>query len=175
MSNTFLEQRSNGAVACGTLLILIVLAAAGCSATKPQAGGAISFPSARQKPGVNSGPTGPTLRLDYGQKDSPGNPIASFMYFVPLISPEPVAIVQSPGNTQRARILSVARRESGNQFSAVCEFAITGEGTHDNIFVHSELIRQNERRLQEGGELNRYCSFANAAFQIHAGENGWHI
>ena len=45
---------------------------------------------------------GPTLRLDYGRGDSPGDPVAEFMYFVPLISLEPVSIVKSPGNTQRA-------------------------------------------------------------------------
>src|SRR5712664_3591914 len=50
--------------------------------------------------------TGPTIGLDYGRDKSPGNPVASFMYFVPLISPEPVSSSTSPGSTQAARVLS---------------------------------------------------------------------
>jgi hypothetical protein len=105
--------------------------------------------------------SGPRLRLDYGQKDSLGIPITDFMYFVPLISPEPVASAVSAGNSQRARVLSVTRRDNGNAFSAVCEFEITGDGMQQNIIDHSELTRKNERMLQQGGEighvLDRIC------------------
>jgi len=105
--------------------------------------------------------TGPTLRLDYGQKDSVGIPITDFMYFVPLISPEPVASGVSAGNSQRAHILSMTRRSKGDAFSAVCEFEITGDGMQQNTIDHSELIHKKERMLKEGGEishaLNRIC------------------
>ena len=50
---------------------------------------------------------GPTIRLHYGRTDGPGNAIADFMYFVPLISPERVTVVTSKGNTQRARVHAV--------------------------------------------------------------------
>ncbi|HWH70632.1 MAG TPA: hypothetical protein VNT26_14685, partial [Candidatus Sulfotelmatobacter sp.] len=42
--------------------------------------------------------TGPTLHLDYGRGQAPGNPLADFRYFVALISPEPVSLSASPSN-----------------------------------------------------------------------------
>jgi hypothetical protein len=55
---------------------------------------------------------GPTLRLEFGRNQSPGNPLASFMYFVPLISPEPVSSITSPSSTQAARVLSAKRKST---------------------------------------------------------------
>jgi hypothetical protein len=52
---------------------------------------------------------GPTLHLDNGRGESPGNTVAEFMYFVPLISLEPVSVLQSPGNTQGIRRVSATR------------------------------------------------------------------
>jgi hypothetical protein len=41
--------------------------------------------------GLAAALTGPTLHLDYGHGQALHNPVSQFMYFVPLISPEPVA------------------------------------------------------------------------------------
>ena len=53
------------------------------------------------KSGASPAPesAGPTLHLDYGRGESSGNSVAEFMYFVPLISLEPVSVIKSPGNT----------------------------------------------------------------------------
>src|ERR1035438_3942931 len=61
---------------------------------------------------ATSGSHGPTIRLDYAAGRSNGSPVASFMYFVPLISPEPVASITSPGSTQSVQLFSEIGRAS---------------------------------------------------------------
>jgi hypothetical protein len=104
---------------------------------------------------------GPTLHLDYGHGESSGNPVAEFMYFVPLISLEPVSVVKSPGNTQRARMVSATRSFSARSFLVTCEFEFAGEGKQQNIFDHTEKIRRHERELEEGGSLNHQLGSIN--------------
>ena len=76
------------------------------------------------------------------------------MYFVPLISLEPVSVVKSPGNTQRARMLSTTRSVTARSFLVTCEFEFNGEGNQQYVFDHSEEIRRHERELKEGGLLD---------------------
>jgi hypothetical protein len=77
------------------------------------------------------------------------------MYFVPLISPEPVTVSQSSGNTQRMRLISVTRQFAADSFSVAGEFEVTGEGSHRNTFDPAENVRRNERKLKDGGSLER--------------------
>ena len=104
---------------------------------------------------------GPTLRLDYGRGESPGNPVAEFMYFVPLISLEPVSIVKSPGNTQRARMLSATRSFKARAFLVTCEFEFIGEGNHQDVLDHSEKVHRHERELKRGGTLDHQLGSIN--------------
>ena len=97
---------------------------------------------------------GPTLRLDYGRGESPGNPVAEFMYFVPLISPEPVSIVKSPGNTQRARMVSATRSFKDRSFQVTCKFDFVGEGNQQDVLDHTEKVRRHERELKKGDMLD---------------------
>ncbi len=98
--------------------------------------------------------TGPTLHLGDGRGGSPGNTVAEFMYFVPLISLEPVSVVKSPANTQRARMLSATRSVTAGSFLVTCEFEFKGEGNQQYVFDHSEKIRRHERELKEGSLLD---------------------
>ena len=100
-------------------------------------------------------PTGPTIRLDYGSGISPGNPVSSFMYFVPLISPEPVSSVTSPGSTQVARVLSAKRTSTPNSFVVTCEFEFAGNGSQQSIFDLAPTIRRQEQKLKAGGSTGR--------------------
>jgi hypothetical protein len=101
-----------------------------------------------------SGLAGPTLQLNYGHGESQGNPVDEFMYFVPLISLEPVSVIKSPGNTQCARMVSILRSFKDKSFLVTCEFEFTGEGNQQNIFDHTEKIRRHEQELKDGGSLN---------------------
>jgi hypothetical protein len=102
--------------------------------------------------------TGPTIRLDYGNGKSPGNPVASFMYFVPLISPEPVTSVTSPGSTQVARVLSSKRKGTPNSFVVTCDFEFAGDGTQRSILDLEPNIRRHKRKLEAGGSTGRQLS-----------------
>jgi hypothetical protein len=102
--------------------------------------------------------TGPTIRLDYGRDQSPGNPVASFMYFVPLISPEPVSSSTSPGSTQAARVLSARRKGTAHSFVVTCEFEFTGNGSQQSIMDLAPTIRRHERELSAGGSTGRLLS-----------------
>ena len=102
--------------------------------------------------------TGPTIRLDYGRDQSPGNPVASFMYFVPLISPEPVSSTTSPGSTQAARVLSAKRRSTAHSFVVTCEFEFTGDGSQQSLLDLAPTIRRKEGQLRAGGSIGRQLS-----------------
>jgi len=106
-------------------------------------------------------PTGPTLQLDYGHGEPRGNPVSQFMYFVPLISPEPVFVFTNTGNTQCARVLSFHCRTNCAMFLATCEFEFTGEGAERNIFDHTHNIQKHKQELQAGGLLKHQLGSIN--------------
>jgi hypothetical protein len=108
-------------------------------------------------------PTGPTLHLNYGRGETNGNPISAFMYFVPLISPEPVSVFTNAGNTQCARVLSFACRTNGSSFRATCEFDFTGTGSQRNVFDLTEKIKRHEKELQAGGSVKHVLAAINVA------------
>src|SRR5215469_788007 len=110
--------------------------------------------------GVDAAPDGPTLHLDYGQGQLT-NPIGQFMYFVPLVSPEPVVAFTSANNKQYARVISSTCRFSGGTFKATCEFEIVGRGYQRNVLDHSDLIRRHNKELKAGGSLTRQLGSIN--------------
>ena len=81
------------------------------------------------------------------------------MYFVPLISPDPLVRTENPGNTQQARLLTAKRRVSADSFSLTCEFEISGAGFERNTFDPTNHLRRHEKRLQEGGVLERQLDY----------------
>src|SRR5580765_1734458 len=82
-------------------------------------------------------PTGPTLQFDYGQGMPRTNLISRFVYFVPLISREPVSMLTSPGNSQGARLLTFHCRTNKSTFVTKCDFEFVGSGSLQNIFDHT--------------------------------------
>ncbi|HTB84155.1 MAG TPA: hypothetical protein VK742_10920 [Candidatus Sulfotelmatobacter sp.] len=106
-------------------------------------------------------PTGPTLQLDYGHGEPRGNPISQFMYFVPLISPEPVSVFTNTGNTQCARVLSFHCQTNCTTFLTTCEFDFTGQGAERNVFDHTHNIQKHEQELQAGGLLKHQLGSIN--------------
>jgi hypothetical protein len=144
------------AIMLGLLLLI------GCfTPTSRLAGAPLVPPTGKSEASPAPESAGPTLHLDYGHGESPGNPVAEFMYFVPLISLEPVSVVKSPGNTQRARMVSATRSFTARSFLVTCEFEFAGEGNQQNIFDHTENIRRHERELKEGGSLNHQLGSIN--------------
>jgi hypothetical protein len=80
------------------------------------------------------------------------------MYFVPLISPEPVSSSTSPGSTQAARVLSAKRKDTGHSFAVTCEFEFTGNGSQQSIVDLAPNIRRHDGELRAGGSTGRLLS-----------------
>ncbi len=72
------------------------------------------------------------------------------MYFIPLISPEPVSVVSSARTNQFARVVSFSRKTGLKSFHVTCEFEITGEGSERNVFDQSAHIRRQDKQLKAG-------------------------
>jgi hypothetical protein len=80
------------------------------------------------------------------------------MYFVPLISPEPVSSLTSPGSTQVARVFSAKRKSTPNSFVVTCEFEFSGSGSQQSILDLEPNIRRHKRKLEAGGSTGRQLS-----------------
>ena len=100
-----------------------------------------------------AGETGPTLHFDYGSRQAPANPLIHFMYFVPLISPQPVSVFTNAGNTQMARVVSLNCHTNGLTFHATCDFELAGAGVERNVIDQAAIIRGHEQSLQAGQVL----------------------
>jgi hypothetical protein len=96
---------------------------------------------------------GPTLHLRHGAEAGAANPVAEFMYFVPLISFAPVVSITSPGSTQSVRMISSKRSVSGHSFTTACELELNGDGRQQNIFDLAPNIHRHEDKLAKGGSL----------------------
>jgi hypothetical protein len=102
---------------------------------------------------LTAAPTGPTLQFAYDQDRPLDNPLTGFMYFVPLISPEHVALSTNLGNTQCARVISCRCRTNGVSFEAECEFTFVGDGLLRNAFSHDAIIKRRQKDLESGKGL----------------------
>jgi hypothetical protein len=140
----------------GFAIVPLSVALAGAAGDTPNALSATNYPSSRRSP-----LTGPTLDLDYRTGPEAGNPLVEFMYFVPLIAPEPVAISQSPGNSQRARVVSSTRRFTNRSFLVTYEYEFIGAGEQRNTLDHSEKIRAHEKEIKAGRSLDEQLESIN--------------
>lgn len=104
---------------------------------------------------------GPTLKLDYGSGESAGSSVSDFMYFVPLISPEPIMVLSSPGNTQRARFVSARREFKTRTFQVTCDFEFTGDGYQRNVTDHAPKLKRREADLKKGAVLDNQLDAIN--------------
>jgi hypothetical protein len=143
------------------LTFALVLLAGGFAPALQLAGAPLSPRAAESQASPAPGLAGPTLLLNYGRGESPVNTVAEFMCFVPLISQEPVSVVQSFGNTQRARMGSATRSFTAKSFLVTCQFQFIGEGNQQDVFDHSEKIRRHERELKDGGTLDHQLGSIN--------------
>jgi hypothetical protein len=94
---------------------------------------------------------GPTMIMSYNKNRYVKNPIASFMYFVPLIAPTRVDNISSVNNTQQMGIISHEIKVDSRSFYVACEFEVLGNGFHMNTFdpvgmiaAHTDEIKKRE-------------------------------
>jgi hypothetical protein len=83
---------------------------------------------------------GPTVTLSYDIRTVVKNPISSFMYFVPLVSPTLVEVETSADNNQQTGLVSYERKITSKSFYVACEFEMTGKGFFKTRFNPPEII-----------------------------------
>jgi hypothetical protein len=110
---------------------------------------------------------GPTVALSYSRRTFKKNPISSFMYFIPLISPTFVDRETSADNEQQVGIISYERNVTSKSFYVTCEFEILGKGFHKNTFDPAGMIAKHAGDLKEGELLTNtldYIKFEGKGF-----------
>jgi hypothetical protein len=86
--------------------------------------------------------SGPTLSIEY-KDGGQGNPVDTFMYFVPLVAPTTMDVYTDPNTTLNARIISRTSKESASKFTTTCIFEIRGSGVYEAFFEPTEMIAFN--------------------------------
>ena len=106
---------------------------------------------------------GPTVLLSYSREALEENPIRSFMYFVPLISPVTVNRGASAGNRQQAGILSYERRATSRSFCVTCDFTMSGQGFSRYTFDPAGMIalRIAQSKKPKGEPLSHVLDYIN--------------
>ena len=102
---------------------------------------------------------GPTLIMSYSKQKFAKNPIASFMYFVPLIAPTLVDNISSVNNEQQLGIISHKIITDSKSFHVVCEFEILGKGFHINTFDSAGMIAAHTDELKQGETLAQMLDY----------------
>jgi hypothetical protein len=116
-------------------------------------------PSAADSNNPANDNTGPTVLLSYSKETFKKNPISSFMYFVPLISPTGVDRQTSANNEQQVGIISYKRKITSKSFDVVCEFEILGKGFHRNTFDPTGMMALFVDTLKEGESLTNMLDY----------------
>ena len=102
---------------------------------------------------------GPTMIMSYSKKEFVKNPIESFMYFVPLISPTLVDNISSVNNTQQVGIISYEKKVTSKSFYLACDFEILGSGFHMNTFDPAGMIAAHTDELKKGESLTNMLDY----------------
>jgi len=102
---------------------------------------------------------GPTMVMSYDKEKSARNPVASFMYFVPLIAPTFVDNISSVNNDQQVDITSHKLVIDSKSFHVVCEFEVLGHGFHMNTFDPAGMIRSHTDELKKGETLKNMLDY----------------
>jgi hypothetical protein len=102
---------------------------------------------------------GPTMIMNYSKKKYVKNPIASFMYFVPLVAPTLVDNISSVNNTQQLRIISHKIKVKSKSFYVACEFEVLGNGFHMNTFDSAGMIAAHTDELKKGKTIKNVLDY----------------
>jgi hypothetical protein len=109
--------------------------------------------------GATESGSGPTMVMSYDKEKSARNPVASFMYFVPLIAPTLVDNTSSVNNDEQVDITSHEVVIDSKPFHAVCEFEVLGNGFHMNTFDPAGMIRAHTEELKKGETLTNMLDY----------------
>jgi hypothetical protein len=133
-----------------------------CDESKSDPNGSIGIHSdqfAADGNNITEDGNGPTLIMSYSKQKFVKNPIASFMYFVPLIAPTFVDNISSVNNEQHVGIISHKLTVQSKSFRVVCEFEILGSGFHMNTFDSAGMIAAHTDEFKKGETLTNMLDY----------------
>ncbi len=102
---------------------------------------------------------GPTMLMSYSKEEVVENPIASFLYFVPLIASTSVDNISNVHNDQQVGVISHKIKNDSRTFSVVCEFEILGTGFHMNTFDPAGMIAAQVGDVKKGKTLTNLLDY----------------
>ena len=102
---------------------------------------------------------GPTLMLSYDALKPMKTPTASFMYFIPLISPTRVSTVISPNNQQRSMFISYEKNAILDSFTVSCEFELQGSGFFTDIFDSNDIIMTFPEEIKKNAPVKNVLDY----------------
>lgn len=160
--NPRVPLRNNRLIALFAAVFICIFFLTPCVGLSPDLNGGISVhrdPSAAIGNNPANDSSGPTVLLSYSKETFKKNPISSFMYFVPLISPTGVDRQTSANNKQRVGIVTYERKGTSKSFSVVCEFEILGKGFHKNTFDPAGMMALFIDEMEEGESLTNMLDY----------------
>lgn len=102
---------------------------------------------------------GPAIFLCCYETNEKANPLADFMYFVPLISPVQVTNERNENNQQIGYVISCAKNTKKNSFNAACEFRMEGQGSNLNDFDKQGMIERNKKNVKKGEPIKNILDY----------------
>lgn len=104
--------------------------------------------------------TGPTVQLNYSnEKPAERNPLTTFLYFIPLISPTQMELESNADNKQKVSFVSCDQRSSANSFVATWDFYIEGTGFHTYLFDSARTIEVHKEGIAENETMKRMLDY----------------
>jgi len=152
-----INRRLSGFFAITVVCILLLMTCAGIS-SDPNSRISSNESVADSNDAANDS-NGPTIMLSYSKEMLKENPISSFMYFVPLISPTLVDRETSANNEQQVGIISYKRKVTSKSFYVTCEFEVLENGFHKNTFDSAEMIAAHTDELKKGESLTNMLDY----------------
>jgi hypothetical protein len=104
-------------------------------------------------------PNGPTVLLGYNNISPLKTPTASFMYFIPLVSPTRISTEISADNQQQAIFMSHEKKIFKDSFTASCEFELQGSGFFIDIFEPNEIIATFPDEIKKNAPMNNLIDY----------------
>ena len=104
-------------------------------------------------------PNGPTVLLGYNNISPLKTPTASFMYFIPLVSPTHISTEISADNQQQAIFISHEKKVSKDSFTASCEFELQGSGFFMDIFDSNGVIAAFSEETKKNAPMKNLLDY----------------
>ena len=114
---------------------------------------------AAKSPADTNDSNGPTIMLSYDTLEPLKAPTASFMYFIPLISPTLVSTEISPNNRQQAMFISYEKTVVLDSFTVNCEFELQGSGFFRDIFDSNGIIATFPEEIKKNAPVNNLLDY----------------